>query len=93
MIIGVLTVDVVILESQSLKDKRRVIQSVKHRLRDKFNVSVAEIEFGDSPKRCRLGVALIDRETRAIHAQLDKMVELIRHTGGLTLLEYHRELL
>jgi len=93
MIVAVLTVDVAILEAHSLKDKRRVMQSVKQRLRNAFNVSVAEVDFGDAARRGRLGIALVGLETRSAHAQLDKMVELIRHSPGVTLLEYHRELL
>ena len=59
MIVGVLTVDVAILDARTLKDKRRVIQSAKQKIRDGFNVSVAEVEYGDSPKRCRLGIAMV----------------------------------
>ncbi|MBI4718884.1 MAG: DUF503 domain-containing protein [Planctomycetes bacterium] len=93
MIIGVLTVELALFEAQSLKDKRRVIQSVKQRMRNVFNVSVAEVEHGDSPRRCRLGIALVCNEARPVHAQLDKIVELLRGVAGLTLLDYERQLL
>jgi len=93
MIVGVLTVDVALLEALTLKDKRRIMLGFRDRLRNQFNVSVAEVEFGDSPRRCRLGIALVNTGSRAAHAQMDKIVEMIRRTGGLTLLEYHRELL
>ena len=45
--IGVLTLDVRLENSHSLKDKRHVIQSLKERLRHKFNVAVAEIDCQD----------------------------------------------
>lgn len=93
MIVGVLTAELAIFEAQTLKDKRRIIQSVKQRLHNTFNVSVAEVAYGDSPKRARLAVALVCNEARPIHAQLDKIVELLRGVGGLTLLDYQRELL
>ncbi len=41
--IGVLTMELRLDESHSLKEKRHVVQSLKDRLRHKFNVSVAEI--------------------------------------------------
>jgi hypothetical protein len=91
--VGVLRIDVAVFDAQSLKDKRRVLQSVKQRLRDKFNVSVAEVDYGDSIKRGQLGVALVCLDTRSLHAQLDKIVELFRHTAGLSVLEYQREIL
>ena len=93
MIVGVLTLELAVLDARTLKDKRRVLQSIKQRLRNAFNVSVAEVEFNDSPKRCRLAVALVSQAARPIHAQLDKVVDLVRRCGGLTLLDYERELL
>ncbi|MGB2984465.1 MAG: DUF503 domain-containing protein [Phycisphaerae bacterium] len=93
MIVGVLTVELAIFDAQSLKDKRRVVASLKQKLRDRFNVSVAEVGYMDAPKRCRLGVVLVSRESRPVHSQLDKVVELVRRTGGLSLLDYKRELL
>ena len=92
MIVGVLTLDFAIFDAQSLKDKRRVVQSVKQRLQNTFNVSVAEVAYADAPKHCRLAVAMVSTEARPLHAQLDKIVEVVRRCGGLTLLEYEREL-
>ena len=92
MIVGVLTLELAIFEARSLKDKRRVIQSVKQRLRNTFNVSVAEVAFLDAPKRGRLAVAVVCGEVRPLHAQLDKIVDLVRGFGGLTLVDYEREL-
>jgi uncharacterized protein len=43
-VIGVLTLELRLESSHSLKDKRNVVESLKHRLRNKFNVSVAEID-------------------------------------------------
>ena len=47
-VIGVLTLDIHVEDSHSLKDKRHVVKSLKDRLRERFNVSVAEIDFLDS---------------------------------------------
>lgn len=93
MIVGVLTLELAMFEARSLKDKRSVVQSLKQRLRNGFNVSVAEVAYTDTPKRCCLAVALVGSEARPLHAQLDKIVELVRGNRGLTLLEYEREFL
>jgi hypothetical protein len=45
--IGVLTLEMRLENSHSLKDKRHVVQSLKERLRHKFNVAVAEIDCQD----------------------------------------------
>ena len=93
MIIGVLTVELAVFEAQSLKDKRRVIQSVKQKLRNRFNVSVAEVGYDDSPKRCRLGIVTVSNESKHVHSLLDNIVDLMRRVGEMTLLDYQRELL
>ena len=93
MIVGVLRVELALLEAQTLKDKRRIIKGVKDRLHHRFNVSVAEVGFGDSPKRCRLGIAAVANESRFVHSMLDKMIDTLRHVAGLTLIDYKRELL
>ncbi|MGH9581829.1 MAG: DUF503 domain-containing protein [Bryobacteraceae bacterium] len=46
--IGVLTLEIHVEHSHSLKDKRHVVKSLKDRLRERFNVSVAEIDCLDS---------------------------------------------
>jgi len=47
-VIGVLILDIHVEHSHSLKDKRHVIKSLKDRLRERFNVAVAEIDGLDS---------------------------------------------
>jgi hypothetical protein len=93
MVVGVLTLDLAIFEAQTLKDKRRIVQGFKQRLRDRFNVSVAEVAYGDAPKRCRLGIAAVSHVAREAHSLLDRIVDVARQTNGLTLLEYEREML
>ena len=93
MIVGVLTLELAIFDAQSLKDKRRVIQSVKKKIANRFNVSVAEVAHADAAKRCRLGLAMVSTDSRMIHSQLDKIVDVVRACGGLTLLDYDRTLL
>lgn len=93
MTVGVLTLELAILEARSLKDKRRVIKSLVDRLRNRFNASVAEVGYGDLPKRARLGVATVSNDSRLVHSMLDKMVDVARRSPGVTLVDYQRELL
>lgn len=92
MIVGVLTIELAVPEARSLKDKRRVVLSIKQKLSHKFNVSVAETLFQDQHRRCQLGVAVVSNESRLVNAQLDQVVNMIRGARGLLLLEYHREI-
>ena len=62
--IGVLTLELRIESSHSLKEKRHVVQSLKDRLRHKFNVSVAEIDHQDLWQRATIAAGTVssDRE-------------------------------
>jgi uncharacterized protein YlxP (DUF503 family) len=57
--IGVLTLELRLENSHSLKDKRHVIKSLKDRLRNKFNVAVAEIDFQDLWQRAAVAAVTV----------------------------------
>jgi uncharacterized protein YlxP (DUF503 family) len=57
--IGVLTLELWVEFSHSLKDKRQVVRSLKDRLREKFNVSVAEIDGLDSWQNSVIAVVTV----------------------------------
>ena len=59
MPIAYLTLELRIEAAHSLKDKRQVVRSLKDRLRNSFNISIAEIEVTDLWQRATLGVVSI----------------------------------
>ena len=65
--IGVLTLELRLDESHSLKEKRHVVQSLKDRLRHKFNVSGAEIDHQDTWQRSTLAAVTVSSDH--IHAE------------------------
>jgi uncharacterized protein len=65
--IGVLTLELRLDNSHSLKDKRHVVQSLKERLRHKFNVAVAEIDHQDLWQRA--AVAAVTVSSDRVHAE------------------------
>jgi hypothetical protein len=75
MTIGSLMLEIFIPCSQSLKDKRRVVHSIKDRLRSHHNVAVAEIDHQDTHQRATLGVVSIATGRE----QIEQLFETIRH--------------
>src|SRR6476646_1518772 len=59
MPIAYLTIELRIEGAHSLKDKRQVLRSLKYRLRNSFNISIAEIDVTDLWQRATLGVVSI----------------------------------
>ena len=83
MVIGVVTARLAVYEAFSLKDKRRVVKSLKDRLRNKFNVSVAEVDGQDTWKRSVVAVVTVSGDRRRVEEQLSKIEsEAVRLLGG-----------
>ena len=78
MIVGTLRVRLFVREARSLKDKRQVVQSVKDRLRERFNVSVAEVEAHDQRQLAVLGVAMVGAEAGPVRGALHQIAEALR---------------
>jgi len=80
MVVGLLSVELHIGGARSLKEKRFVLSGLKQRLRGRFNVSVAEVEFQDLWQRAGLAVvavgssrAQVDRELAAVSAEIERL--------------------
>ena len=93
MVIGICTVELHIPDSGSLKGKRQVIKSIKDRIRQNYNVSVAEIGGLDLWQKAVLGIACVGNEKRYINGVLDKIVGFLQDNHFVELLKYHIEFL
>jgi uncharacterized protein len=77
MSVGLLLLDCYISESQSLKDKRRILSSLSERLRRQFNIAVAEVEFQDQWQRAQLAIVLVNTNWRMLQSSMSKLTEYI----------------
>ncbi len=77
MIVAVLTVDLFLPGSTSLKDKRAVIRSMKDRLGNKFNISIAEVDYQDKWQRARIGVAQVGSDYKFLEKSMDTIFKAI----------------
>jgi uncharacterized protein YlxP (DUF503 family) len=93
MTLGLCTVELHIPDGQSLKAKRQVLLSLKTRLRDKFNVSVAEVDGQDLWQRSVLGIACVANEGTHVNQVLDQALNLIRSMPAVELVQFRIELL
>lgn len=93
MIVGLCTVELYIPDGHSLKAKRQVLLSLKDRLRDKFNVSVAEVGDQDLWQKAVLGIACVANEGKHVNQVLDQVVNVIRSVPLVELVQVRIELL
>jgi uncharacterized protein YlxP (DUF503 family) len=69
-VVGLLTLEIVVPDAQSLKEKRHVVRSVKDRLRNRFHLSVAETDYLDSWQRAQLSVVAVGSDYAVVDSVL-----------------------
>ena len=77
MIVGAAVVELHVHGSQSLKQKRGVVRSIVQRVRNHFNVSVAEIGGHDTWQRVVLGFAATGNDHRYVRGLLDRALVFV----------------
>ncbi len=93
MTVGICKVELHIPGTNSLKGKRRVLKSLKDRIRNRFNVAVSEIDNHDLYQRATLGIVSISNERRHLDSTLCKVMELIKKNIQSEVIDYETELL
>ena len=93
MVVGVCTVQLEIF-GRSLKDKRSVVKPILARVRDRFNVSAAEVDDLDVWHNATLGFACVSTDADYCHGLLTKVVTFIEQSHfDANILDFQIELL
>ena len=94
MVIGTCTIELRLPGNGSLKGKRRVVKSIIARVRNEFNVSIAEVDDQDLWQRATLGVACVSNDAEYAHGLLSQVVRKIENSRlDAEILDYQIELL
>lgn len=86
-------VELMIHGAMTLKDKRRVVKSIKDRISNTFNVSIAEIDAHDRYRQAILGISLVGNDSDYVRRSLDKLLNRLRSFRGASLVDYQIELI
>lgn len=92
MIIGTAQIELHIPGVNSLKGKRQIIKSIKERVRNRFNVSIAEVEKQDLWQRATLGLACVANDKREANRILSKIIHFIEQDKNVSLTDYEIEI-
>ncbi|WP_223700194.1 DUF503 domain-containing protein [Sutcliffiella deserti] len=75
--IGYIECDCIIYDAQSLKEKRAVLQRIISRLKQRFNISVSEIDHQDVWQRTKLGIVSVSSSKAITEKELQKVLEFL----------------
>ncbi|WP_449619421.1 DUF503 domain-containing protein [Robertmurraya sp. Marseille-Q9965] len=77
MIVGLAVCECMIYDAHSLKEKRSVLQKILTRLKQRFNVSVAEIEFQDVWQRTKIAIVAVTSSHVSTETELQNALNFI----------------
>lgn len=93
MTIGILKLALFIQDSNSLKEKRMVLHSLKAKLRNNFNVAVTQIGDDDKWQRTTLAIVGVERSRSNMNSVLSGIVNFIEKFNRIDLINYEMELI
>jgi hypothetical protein len=93
MVVGVCHLELSIKESNSLKGKRRILKRVIARVKNKFNVSIAEVGNHDLWQSAQIGFCIVGNDKRFINSSLDKVIHFIEELNSAEIVNSEIELL
>ena len=92
MLVGTLQVELLLHATFSLKEKRYILRSIKQRIKNDFNVSIAEVGYQDKWQRALLGVACVGNEKRFLNETLAKVLNVIDRDDRIEIIDQLMEI-
>lgn len=77
MIVGFCQIDIYLPGSKSLKDKRASVKKIIERTKNRFNVSIAEVEDNQLWQRTKIGIATVGNGTDFVRSTIDSVIKFI----------------
>ncbi|HEO8418970.1 TPA: DUF503 domain-containing protein [Yersinia enterocolitica] len=72
-----MTVECIIYDAHSLKEKRAVLQRIMSRLKQKYNISISEVDFQDTWQRTKLAIVTVASARVSVEGVLQQVQQFI----------------
>ena len=86
MYVGCCSIKFFLQGNHSLKGKRRIVRTLKDRLKNKFNISIAEIGDQDILQNLHIGIVAVNSDPKYLEGQVNKVIDTIEkmHLAEIT---------
>lgn len=81
MVVGTGKITFRLYDIHSLKEKRKIVRSQTDRLKNKFNISIAETGLNDNFTWSEIGFSITGNDRRTINSTLDRIIEMLEGMG------------
>jgi uncharacterized protein YlxP (DUF503 family) len=92
MLIGILQLELRIGDALNLREKQRILRSLKDKWHHHHNVSVAEVDYQDFPQNALVGVAMVGNDPRHLESSLSHLVESLKRERKAELVDFRIEI-
>jgi uncharacterized protein YlxP (DUF503 family) len=93
LIVGTVLIDLNLPGVTSLKEKRRRLKPLLTRLQNRFNISIAEVDFNDNLRLAQIGAAVVSNNKAFADQVIAKLIDHIRGEPEINLADYRVEIL
>lgn len=93
MTVGILKISLFLPNSNSLKEKRMILHSLKARLRNSFNIAVTQLEDNDKWQRSFLAIVGVQKDKSAMHTTFQGVLNYIENFHQVNLIDYEMEMI
>ena len=93
MVVGICQIRLIIHDTRSLKEKRRVVKSVVEKVRNRFPVSIAEVGDHELWQSAVIGFCLISSEQVFVRSSIDKVINFIENLCLADVIVSHTEVI
>ena len=93
MVVGTGVIVLRLHDCRSLKGKRKVVKSMIGRLRNRFNVSMAEIGANDVYQRAEIGFSVVGNDQALVNSKIDKIFNMADRLGLAEMVDTRMEII
>lgn len=93
MFVGTLEIKLRAVWVSSLKEKRMVIKSLINKVKNKFNVSISEVDNQDNHKILTIGIACVSNDTVQINSILDNVINFIEANSEAEIFDIYKSII
>ena len=93
MFVALGQIELFIPESGSLKSKRFVLKSIKTKIRNKFNVSIAEVDNNEKWQRTTFGFSTVSNDKKLAESIINKVINFVEDDYRVEVIDYSVEII
>lgn len=91
MFVGTCEIEIIIYESNSLKEKRHVLKSIIERIKSRFNVSVSEVGHNELWNRAMIGIAVVSNSKLLCESSIANVMDFLDNDDRIEVINHFKE--